>query len=142
MEQFKSNDVERLVKRNAKLRTAENMQFNPIADLEIISAYRNRRPATCNVIKSPIPLYRCYFIEDQTVATYMTHILKSEYNLFLRIAKKPAYHPVYVDLFVLSNSEVVLDKKIDASIFAHLLFRFHHRIVKKYITEEQFMIGG
>ncbi|HPN08368.1 MAG TPA: hypothetical protein PLU95_03620 [Syntrophales bacterium] len=141
MVQFKSGDVERLVKWNAKLKTAENMRFDPQVDLEIISAYRNQRPSACNVIKSPIPLYRCYFIEDQTVATYMTHILKSEYKTFLHILKRYNYQPS-IQLFVITDNEVILEEKVSGSILAHLLFRFHHRIAKKYISDELFMIGG
>lgn len=130
-----------LVKRLEKARMAEDMQFNPKVDLDIIAAHRERRPATCNVMKSPIPLYRCYFIEDHTVATWMTHILEREYASILHIAKAPAFHPS-VELFILSDNKVVLEKKIDAYILAHLLFRFHHRIAKKYISDELLMIGG
>ena len=138
---YNNHVTSRLLEAGRKATLAEAMRFDPQVDLEIISAYVRRQPSQFSVLPSPIPLYRCYFTEDQTVATYMTHILKSEYKTFLHILKRYNYQPS-IQLFVITDNEVILEEKISASILAHLLFRFHHRIAKKYITDELFMIGG
>ena len=132
---------DRFVRALKKAAMAESMRFEPQADLKIIEAYHHQRPAKVSVLPSPIPLYRCYFIEDQTIITYMTHLLKSEYEIFRHILKRPNFQP-QVELFVITDNEVILEEKISGSILAHLLFRFHHRIAKNYISDELFLIGG
>jgi hypothetical protein len=132
---------DRFVKVLKKAAKAEAMRFEPQVDLKIIEAYQHQRPAKVSVLPSPIPLYRCYFIEDQTIVTYMTHLLKCEYEIFRNILRGHNFQP-QVELFVITDNKVILEGKISGAILAHLLFRFHHRIAKNYISDELFLIGG
>ncbi len=122
-----------------RARITEDMQFDPLVDLEIITAFEKDRPSKLKVKPAPVPLYRCYFIEDSTVFTYMTHLLRGEYDIFARIVGSPPTHTKSIQLITLTNNDVVLKQTIDASTLAHLLFRFNHRIAKKYIGEERFL---
>jgi len=122
-----------------KATVAESLWFDPRVDIEIMGAHWHKRPSKLSVRPSPIPLYRCYFIENEIVVTWLTHLLKSEYEIFSHIVKAETAHNPYIDLRVITDNEVVLAEKIDANILAHLLFRFHHRIAKKYISAEIFL---
>jgi len=136
---YKKDTTNRVLKSIKNAMTAESMRFDPYTDLEIIEAYQHRRPAKISVLPCPIPLYRCYFIEDQTVATYMSHLLRSEYDIFSRIVKGRHNFQPHIELFVITDNQVVLEEKICGSILAHLLFRFHHRIAKNYVSDERFL---
>lgn len=125
-----------------KVTLVESLRFDPKVDIEIIGAYLNKRPSQFSVCPSPIPIYRCYFFENEIIVTYLTHLLRREYETFSHIVKASAIHNPHIDLFVITDNEVILKEKINGDILAHLLFRFHHRIAKKYITEEFFLAGG
>jgi len=124
-----------------KLTIAESLRFEPKIDLEIISAYVNKRPSQFSVRPSPILLYRCYFIENEIIITYLTHLLKDEYEAFSDTLRLGAAHNPNIDLFVITDNKVVLQEKINSTILAHLLFRFHHRVSKKYVVEEFSLLG-
>ena len=119
----------------------ECMRFDPMVDLEIIAAFEKERPAKLKVRPTPVPLYRCYFIciADSTVITYLTHLLRGEYDMFLRIVGPPPTEVEGIQLFALNNNDVVLKQTINVRTLAHLLFRFNHRIAKNYISEERFL---
>ncbi len=132
-------DIDKLQERGREARITESTQINPSVDIEILNAFERSRPSRLQVKKTPIPVYRCYFIDHDIVATYMSHLLTGEHEMLQEIVRKSLnLHPTII-LYVLFENDVVLKEKISASVFAHLLFRFHHRIAKKYIEEERFL---
>ena len=117
----------------------EATQFDPYVDLEIIDAFNKQLSTKIQMIPTPMPLYRCYFSENDIIVTYLTHLLRGEYEIFQQITRHAATLTNPIRMYVLTDNKVIQKGSIDVHNLAHLLFRFHHRIAKKYIGEEQFL---
>jgi len=131
--------IDVLSKKNRENRIMEATQYDPYVDLEIIGAFSKQTPTKIKMIPTPVPLYRCYFIEDDVVVTYLTHLLAGEYKMFTHIVKNHTKYGSTIQMFVLTDNKVIESGLINVHTLAHLLFRFHNRIAKKYIEEERFL---
>ena len=131
-------ELEKILReRSREVQMTESMFFDPYVDIGIINAFKQDAPTKLAVKKTPIPIYRIYFIESQIVVTYMTHLLQGEYDVFLKIINASPDPKGPVTIYSLIDDKVILQEFTNIHVLAHLLFRFHHRITKKYIGEER-----
>ena len=117
----------------------EQTVFDARVDLDIIGAYETDRAPKISVSPGSPATYRCHFIEHDVLVTYLTHMLAPEYEMLIRIIKGRFNFNPSIRVYALRDSRVESKNIIDAGTLAHILFRFHHRIAKKYIAEEVYI---
>ncbi len=117
-----------------KILDADAYNFDTGIDLAIINAHRAKMPFIGPVHPS-LPIYRCYFFEDQILVTCLHHITNKEYGILSAITESHGFKP-YIKYYVLYENRVIAEGEINASVLAHILFHFHHRIGLKYLVKD------
>jgi len=122
--------------RQKKAELLERTIFDPLVDIDIIGAYKTGGRSKVTMRPTQPAMYRCYFFENKVMVTYLTHLLGLEHDMFMRIINGRFNDNPTISVFVLRDGRVLSENNIDAGTLAHVLFRFHHRIAKKYIVDE------
>ncbi|HBE45713.1 MAG TPA: hypothetical protein DDW17_09825 [Deltaproteobacteria bacterium] len=117
-----------------KLKQAENYSFDFNIDIQIINHYKRNIPFI-GAPKVDIPAYRCYFFENYINICGLHNLSPREYNILKRITNEPGLNP-YIEHYILFENRVIAEGNINAAIFAHIIFHFHHRIANKFVLQD------
>ena len=117
-----------------RLTEAEDYVFLRKIDHEIINAHRQKMQFV-GIRRIEMPLYRCYFFENQVEICNLSHLSPREYEMLKKILREPGFNP-YIEYYILFENRVVGEGSVNAGVLVHTLFHLHHRIGSKFVLKD------